>query len=40
MRDDADLLKGKELDRLIIEANELTAIFTAKNKTAKSNNKK
>jgi four helix bundle protein len=34
---DADLLKGKELDRLIIEANELTAIFTATNKTAKSN---
>lgn len=33
---DAELLKGKELDLLIIEANELTAIFTATNKTAKS----
>ncbi len=37
---DADLLKGIELDRLITEANELTAIFTATNKTAKSNNEK
>lgn len=32
---DAALLQGMELDRLIIEANELTAIFTATNKTAK-----
>ncbi|MBA2761078.1 MAG: hypothetical protein H0U39_03790 [Segetibacter sp.] len=37
---DADLLKGIELDRFITEANELTAIFTATNKTAKSNNEK
>ena len=35
---DAELLQGEELNRLIIEANELTAIFTATNKTAKSNN--
>lgn len=34
---DADLISGEELDKLIIEANELTAIFTATNKTAKSN---
>jgi four helix bundle protein len=33
---DADLKKGKEIDRLIIEANELTAIFAATDKTAKS----
>ena len=32
---DAALLQGVELNRLIIEANELTAIFTATNKTAK-----
>ena len=33
---DSELSATKELDRLIIEANELTAIFTATNKTAKS----
>lgn len=35
---DAQLLEGIELNRLIEEANELTAIFTATNKTAKANN--
>ena len=35
---DAELLQSEELNRLIIEANELTAIFTATNKTAKLNN--
>lgn len=37
---DAELKKGKEIDRLIIEANELTAIFAATDKTAKLNKKK
>jgi four helix bundle protein len=36
---DAELKKGKEVDRLIIEANELTAIFAATDKTAKMNKK-
>lgn len=35
---DADLHKSPELDRLINEANELTAIFAATDKTAKANN--
>jgi four helix bundle protein len=34
---DADLKKGKDVDRLIKEAFELTAIFAATDKTAKSN---
>ena len=34
---DAALLQGMELNRIIIEANELTAIFTSTNKTAKLN---
>ena len=34
---DAGLMQGKEVDRLIIEANELTAIFAATDKTAKAN---
>jgi four helix bundle protein len=37
---DAELKKGNEIDRLIIEANELTAIFGATDRTAKSNKKK
>jgi four helix bundle protein len=37
---DANLKNGKEIDCLITEANELTAIFAATDKTAKSNNKK
>ena len=37
---DADLKKGQETDRLIKEANELTAIFAATDKTAKLNKKK
>jgi len=37
---DADLKKGKEMDKLITEANELTAIFAATDKTAKLNKKK
>jgi four helix bundle protein len=36
---EAELLKSVELDRLIIEANELTAIFAATDKTAKLNSK-
>jgi four helix bundle protein len=36
---DADLIKGEEIDRLINEANELTAIFAATDKTAKANMK-
>ncbi len=32
---DAELITGKEIDRLIQEANELTAIFAATDKTAK-----
>jgi len=34
---DSDLLKGELIDRLIKEANELTAIFAATDKTAKAN---
>jgi four helix bundle protein len=34
---DASLSTGNELDRLIKEANELTAIFAATDKTAKTN---
>ena len=34
---DADLIKGEYIDRLISEANELTAIFVATNKTTKTN---
>lgn len=39
---DSELQKGKELERLIAEANELTAIFAATDKTNKTkrNNKK
>ena len=37
---DADLKKGKEVDMLIKEAYELTAIFAATDKTAKMNRKK
>lgn len=33
---DAELKKGDDVDRLISEANELTAIFAATDKTAKS----
>jgi len=36
---DAELNTGPEVDRLIIEANELTAIFSATDKTAKRNRK-
>jgi four helix bundle protein len=36
---DASLAGGEEINRLIKEANELTAIFAATDKTAKSNNK-
>ncbi len=36
---DADLIKGENIDKLIKEANELTAIFAATDKTAKANNK-
>ena len=36
---DAKLKTGPEIDRLIKEANELTAIFAATDKTAKSKNK-
>jgi four helix bundle protein len=36
---DADMKKGQEIDRLIAEANELTAIFAATDKTAKANQK-
>ncbi|WP_018617269.1 four helix bundle protein [Segetibacter koreensis] len=34
---DAELKKGIDVDKLIYEANELTAIFAATDKTAKSN---
>lgn len=34
---DAELKKGNDVDRLISKANELTAIFAATDKTAKSN---
>jgi four helix bundle protein len=37
---DAKLTKGVELNRLIGEANELTAIFAATDKTAKANKRK
>lgn len=37
---DADLKKGSDIDRLIAEANELTAIFTATDRTAKLNRNK
>ncbi len=36
---DAGLRTGEEVDRLIVEANELTAIFAATDKTAKMNRK-
>ncbi len=36
---DAGLINGEETDRLIREANELTAIFSATDKTAKANAK-
>ncbi|MEO7263399.1 MAG: four helix bundle protein [Ferruginibacter sp.] len=35
---ESEIKKGEETNRLIKEANELTAIFTATNKTAKANN--
>jgi four helix bundle protein len=34
---DADLINGENIERLIKEADELTAIFTATDKTAKAN---
>ncbi len=37
---DAKLKTGEEVDRLISEANELTAIFAATDKTAKLNRSK
>jgi len=37
---DAEIKIGKEVERLIAEANELTAIFAATDKTAKANKKK
>ena len=37
---DADLIRGAEIDLLIKEANELTAIFAATDKTAKANSLK
>jgi four helix bundle protein len=37
---DAGLKTGFEVDRLITEANELTAIFSATDKTAKANKRK
>lgn len=36
---DAEIKSGPELNRLIDEANQLTAIFAATDKTAKSNRK-
>jgi four helix bundle protein len=36
---DAELITGSEIDRLIKEANELTAIFAATDKTAKKKRK-
>ena len=35
---DADLINGEYIERLAKEANELTAIFAATDKTAKANN--
>ena len=37
---EAEIKTGNEVERLIIEANELTAIFAATDKTAKSNKNK
>ena len=37
---DADLINGENVDKLIKEANELTAIFAATDKTAKANKNK
>jgi len=37
---DANLKIGSEVDRLIAESNELTAIFAATDKTAKANKRK
>ena len=37
---DADLINGEYIERLTKEANELTAIFAATDKTAKANNSK
>ena len=37
---DAGIMTGAEVDRLIGEANELTAIFAATDKTAKANKRK
>jgi four helix bundle protein len=37
---DADLKKGPDIERLIIEANELTAIFTATDRTTRLNKNK
>ncbi|TAN14996.1 MAG: four helix bundle protein [Chitinophagaceae bacterium] len=37
---ESELLRGQLLDELIIEANELTAIFAATDKTAKANREK
>ena len=37
---DADLIIGGNVDQLIKEADELTAIFAATDKTAKANNNK
>jgi len=36
---DANLINGENIEKLINEANELTAIFAATDKTAKANNK-
>ena len=36
---EAEIFTGAEVDRLIIEANELTAIFSATDKTAKEKRK-
>lgn len=37
---EAEIKVGSEVDRLINEANQLTAIFAATDKTAKANKKK
>jgi four helix bundle protein len=37
--EEAELIKGEQIRQLIKEANELTAIFAATDKTAKANNK-
>ncbi len=37
--EEAELIKGEQISQLIKEANELTAIFAATDKTAKANNK-